>query len=94
MSQLINYPIYKISDKETLDYLSASSKLYQINIEDKIRGFIRNKKLLPVIGTEKMTAVIKYKGNFDKMSIAKIIIVLCGAVIGIYLRYSKKKKLH
>lgn len=94
MSQLINYPIYKISDKETLDYLSDSSKLYQINIEDKIRGFIRNKKLLPVIGKEKMTAVIKYKGNFDKMSIAKIIIVLCGAVIGIYLRYSKKKKLH
>ena len=66
----IDNTVYKISDKETLNYLLSkaddetddikSESLTAINT-DYIRDLIKNEKLIAVSGEKKMTITIKYK---------------------------------
>ncbi len=55
--QLIENTIYKISDKNTLEYLLSNSN--HINPEN-IREFSENKKLISINGQKKLTATVKY----------------------------------
>lgn len=92
--QLIFCPIYEISDKETLDYITASSKSDQIYFEDEIKKLINGQKLTAVTGEEKMSAVIKYIENPNEISPVKAAVLIAGLMLGIYIKFFKKKRQH
>ncbi|MCY7007781.1 DKNYY domain-containing protein [Fusobacterium simiae] len=56
--QLIKNTVYKISDKETLDYLLSDDIKNAVN---SIGELIENKKLIEFDGEEKIKIVVKYK---------------------------------
>ena len=75
-NQNINRTIYEIVDKEVLDYLLNFSNLkdgYSINLPDKIRDFISEKKLIAFNGEVIMTATIHFIEDPYAYSIPKII---------------------
>ena len=89
-NQNINRTIYEIVDKEVLDYLLNFSNLkdsYTINLPDKIRDFISEKKLIAFNGEVKMTATIHFIEDPYAYSIPKIIFISIAFLIGLYARY-------
>ena len=77
-SQSIHKPIYEITDKEVLDYLLNFSKLKDrniINLPDKIRDFISERKLIAFNGEVEMTATIHFIEDPYAYSIPKIIFI-------------------
>ena len=93
-SQSINKPVYKITDKEVLDYLLNFSKLKDrntINLPDKIRSFISEGKLIALNGEVKMTATIHFIEDPYAYDIPKIIFISIAFLIGLYVKYRKSK---
>ena len=89
-NQNINRTIYEIVDKEVLDYLLNFSNLkdgYSINLPDKIRDFISEKKLIAFNGEVIMTATIHFIEDPYAYSIPKIIFISIAFLIGLYARY-------
>ena len=96
--------IYKITNKETLNYLLSkaddetddikSEDLTAINT-DYIRELIKNEKLIAVSGEKKMTITIKYKTDIVdiifKYSI-RIFIVVC-FIFTIFKNYRKSRRI-
>ena len=96
--------IYKISDRETLNYLLSkaddetddikSEDLTAINT-DYIRELIKNEKLIAVSGEKKMTITIKYKTDIVdiifKYSI-RIFIVVC-FIFTIFKNFRKSRRI-
>ena len=100
----IDNTVYKISDKETLNYLLSkaddetddikSGGLTAINT-DYIRDLIKNEKLIVVSGEKKMTITIKYKTDIvDKIfkySI-RIFLVVC-FIFTIFKNFRKSRRI-
>ena len=89
-NQNINRTIYEIIDKEVLDYLLNFSNLkdgYSINLANKIRDFISEKKLIAFNGEVIMTATIHFIEDPYAYSIPKIIFISIAFLIGLYARY-------
>ena len=100
----IDNTVYKISDKETLNYLLSkaddetddikSEDLTAINT-DYIRELIKNEKLIAVSGEKKMTITIKYKTDIVdiifKYSI-RIFIVVC-FIFTIFKNFRKSRRI-
>lgn len=89
-NQNINRTIYEIVDKEVLEYLLNFSNLkdgYSINLPDKIRDFISEKKLIAFNGEVIMTATIHFIEDPYAYSIPKIIFISIAFLIGLYARY-------
>ena len=100
----IDNTVYKISDKETLNYLLSkaddetddikSEGLTAINT-DYIRDLIKNEKLIAVSGEKKMTITIKYKTDIVdiifKYSI-RIFIVVC-FIFTIFKNFRKSRRI-
>ncbi|WP_335993403.1 DKNYY domain-containing protein [Fusobacterium polymorphum] len=89
-NQNINRTIYEIVDKEVLDYLLNFSNLkdgYSINLANKIRDFISEKKLIAFNGEVIMTATIHFIEDPYAYSIPKIIFISIAFLIGLYARY-------
>ena len=87
-------PIYEITDKEVLDYLLNFSKLKDrdvINLPDKIRNFISERKLIAFNGEVEMTATIHFIEDSYAYSIPKIIFISIAFLIGLYGKYRKSK---
>ncbi|WP_339033212.1 DKNYY domain-containing protein [Fusobacterium animalis] len=98
----IDNTVYKISDKETLNYLLSkaddetddikSEGLTAINT-DYIRDFIKNEKLIVVSGEKKMTITIKYKTDIvDKIFKYSIRIFLVVYFIFIIFKNFRKSR--
>ena len=98
----IDNTVYKISDKETLNYLLSkaddetddikSEGLTAINT-DYIRDLIKNKKLIAVSGEKKMTITIKYKTDIvDKIFKYSIRIFLVVYFIFIIFKNFRKSR--
>ncbi|ERT33729.1 DKNYY domain-containing protein [Fusobacterium animalis] len=98
----IDNTVYKISDKETLNYLLSkaddetddikSEGLTAINT-DYIRDLIKNKKLIVVSGEKKMTITIKYKTDIvDKIFKYSIRIFLVVYFIFIIFKNFRKSR--
>ena len=88
--QNINRTIYEIVDKEALSYLLNFSNLkdsYYMNLTNKIRDFISEKKLIAFNGEVKMTATIYFHEDPYAYSIPKIIFISIAFLIGLYARY-------
>lgn len=85
--QSINDTIYKIIDRETLEYL--------MNIDeanpDKIRKLIENKKLTAVSGEEKIKITIKHQDRFRRAMIyLEIFIIFIALIVVFFKKYRKK----
>ena len=98
----IDNTVYKISDKETLNYLLSkaddetddikSEGLTAINT-DYIRDLIKNEKLIAVSGEKKMTITIKYKTDIvDKIFKYSIRIFLVVYFIFIIFKNFRKSR--
>ena len=98
----IDNTVYKISDKETLNYLLSkaddetddikSEDLTAINT-DYIRELIKNEKLIAVSGEKKMTITIKYKTDIvDKIFKYSIRIFLVVYFIFIIFKNFRKSR--
>ena len=98
----IDNTVYKISDKETLNYLLSkaddetddikSDGLTAINT-DYIRDLIKNEKLIAVSGEKKMTITIKYKTDIvDKIFKYSIRIFLVVYFIFIIFKNFRKSR--
>ncbi|WP_335937850.1 DKNYY domain-containing protein [Fusobacterium polymorphum] len=98
----IDNTVYKISDKETLNYLLSkaddetddikSEDLTAINT-DYIRDLIKNEKLIVVSGEKKMTITIKYKTDIvDKIFKYSIRIFLVVYFIFIIFKNFRKSR--
>ncbi|MFA1733919.1 DKNYY domain-containing protein [Fusobacterium animalis] len=98
----IDNTVYKISDKETLNYLLSkaddetddikSEGLTAINT-DYIRDLIKNEKLIAVSGEKKMTITIKYKTDMvDKIFKYSIRIFLVVYFIFIIFKNFRKSR--
>ena len=98
----IDNTVYKISDKETLNYLLSkaddetddikSEGLTAINT-DYIRDLIKNEKLIAVSGEKKMTITIKYKADIvDKIFKYSIRIFLVVYFIFIIFKNFRKSR--
>ena len=98
----IDNTVYKISDKETLDYLLSKADdetddiknegLTAINT-DYIRDLIKNEKLIVVSGEKKMTITIKYKTDIvDKIFKYSIRIFLVVYFIFIIFKNFRKSR--
>jgi len=79
--------IYKISDKETLNYLLANDKT------DDIEELIKNEKLIAVSGEKKMTITVKYKTDIvDKIFKYFILTFLVAYLIFFIFKEFRRKK--
>ncbi|WP_339058968.1 DKNYY domain-containing protein [Fusobacterium animalis] len=100
----IDNTVYKISDKETLNYLLSkaddetddikSEGLTAINT-DYIRDLIKNEKLIAVSGEKKMTITIKYKTDIvDKIFKYSIrIFIVVYFIFTIFKNFRKSRRI-
>lgn len=85
--QSINDTIYKILDREILDYLTNIDEANP----DKIRKLIENKKLIAVSGEEKIKITIKHQNGFRRAIIYLEIFIIFIALIVVFLKKYRKK---
>ena len=89
-NQNINRTIYEIVDKEVLYYLLYFSELEDrniINLANKIRDFISERKLIAFDGEVKMTATINFIEDPYAYNIPKIIFISIFFLFGLYAKY-------